>query len=140
MKKIKNTIDIAKLQPINYSNEIIMLNNIENEDIDDKMVQDIDLSDKEPEMMQDIDLSDKQPKTNNQINIKLGSDYSVRIGTVNVNTGEGVTEKNFQFNALLLSKKYKDENGSDKYFTFSVPIRLIPKLHSAIGMILEQNN
>ena len=92
-----------------------MLNNLETIDQDENMVEDIDLSD--------------EPKINKNINITLGSDYSVRIGTVNVNTGEGVTEKKFQFNALLLSKKYKDENGIDKYFTFSVPIRLIPKLH-----------
>ena len=100
-----------------------MLNNLETIDQDENMVEDIDLSD--------------EPKINKNINITLGSDYSVRIGKVDVK--RGTNEKDFQFLALLMSKKYKDENGSDKIFTFSMPIKLIPTLHSAIGLILCQD-
>ena len=139
MSAITTTAMKPKNQYIRKRNKDIhiqleMLNNIEKMDTDtvdedEKMEEDFQL--------EDIDLSVKEPKINN-LNINLGSDYSVRIGKVDVK--RGTNEKDFQFLALLMSKKYKDENGSDKIFTFSMPIKLIPTLYSAIGLILDQDH
>ena len=101
---------------------IEMLNNLETIDEDENMVEDIDLSD--------------EPKINKNINITLGSDYSVTIGKV---SAKKANDQDYQFEALMLYKKYKDENGSDKVFSFSMPLKLIPKLHTAIGMILQNS-